>query len=881
MFTQKINSQIGKNFNAASENGVSPTIASMPHLWTTNLGAVISLTNRFVVVDLFNIPQNLQQGMHIILVDKDTPETAVRQGIYHIFASGNEPQIYETQLPITILAADESVSSGELAGQIVEFCQHWECWLKTRSQEKLTLQEAVQIAQVVVRSERGSQLNTQLGMLRVRCGENSYDWNNIVSQLKKEQLLPVQKSDSVENAIGTTDTSLLAVPPLTVPKVDSKEIQSIVSAVSGILTSNLNDIEESYKLDFLSAELKINPKLFDKIVARERVRLNEVLPEDEMRLKALMDWDNTQIEWNAILPASLARDLIHDADILNVDPIVIWQPLMASVASLGGTKINLDMGSHKIPSVLWTVVVLESGGGKSRADSLVVAPLRKMQSEAMERYKEEYKKYERELKEWGKEHDEGESMPIPPILRKLIFEVATIQAVLKRSSEDKQHGALWARDELAGLFNSLGQFSKGEDESLQVLLKLWDGGTICVDRVSLADSYFAQSTAISLTGGIQPGVFRRIFGDVDDSNGTQARMLYAVPKVRRQRYVEGFCQLSERLPLVYEWLDKLPQTSVKLSPQAKAYYKQLLDVIGVQIEETINPAIRTWMSKLPTQILRIALNLHLIEQFYSPSKDINILTKETLERAVKLGQYYRSAFHVLQEKVSNSDEISTILLQICDRADKSEDGVSARDIYRPLNSIKTRAKAAGREVSAYTQDLFHKLVEMGYGLLTRVGRCVKFVALKKDNSEIGFGATDTTANDEKLASDYLSAEEVNGSDDHCQKVSVSGDTNTLHLDHGELQVIDEPQIFEEVIPSPPNPVITSDNTVDKAIAPSVFKVRDQVQFFNQSDRDWHEGIIENIKFQSGYFLEAVIRYWAFGKSRHETISNELWLRTLD
>ncbi|MBD2527361.1 DUF3987 domain-containing protein, partial [Nostoc sp. FACHB-133] len=508
-------------------------------LWTSDLSAVVSLANRFTVIDLFNIPKNLQQGMHIILVDKDTSETAVRQGIYQILASGNNPEIYETQLPITSFVTDKALSSGELAGQIVEFCQPWECWLKKRSQEKLSLQDAVQIAKVVMRYESGSQLNTQLGMLRVRCGENSYDWNNIVWQLKKEQLLPVEKSDSVENAIGSTDTSLLAVTPLTVENYEGKEIKTIGTAVSGILSSNLSDIQESFRLDTLCTELGISPKLFEKIVARERVRLDEVSPEDEMRLKALMDWDKTEIDWEAILPAPLARDLIHDGDMLNVDPVVIWQPLMASVASLGGSKINLSMGSRKIPSVLWSAVVLESGGGKSRADSLVVGPLRKMQAEAMIRYEEEYKKYQQELKAWEKEHDEEEEMPVPPILRKLMFEVATIQAVLKRSAENKGHGALWARDELAGLFNSLGQFSKGEDESMQILLKLWDGAGISVDRVSLADSYFAESTAISVTGGIQPGVFRKLFSDADDSNGTQARILFAVPKARRQRYVEG------------------------------------------------------------------------------------------------------------------------------------------------------------------------------------------------------------------------------------------------------------------------------------------------------------------------------------------------------
>jgi hypothetical protein len=798
MFTQEIHSQSEKNFNSASNNGASPAITPKPCLWTTDLGAIVSLANRFATGDLFNIPESLNEGMHIILVDKDTPETAVRQGIYQILASGNNPEIYETQLPITSFITDKALSSGELARQIVEFSQPWEKWLERRSQEKLTLQEAVEIAQVVITHESGSQLNTQLGMLRVRCGENSYDWNKIIWQLKKEQLLPVEKSDSVENAIGSTDTSLLAVLPLTVENYESKEIKAISTAVSGILSSNLSDIQESFRLDRLCTESEINPKLFEKIVARERVRLDEVSPEDEMRLKALMDWDNTQINWEAVLPAPLARDLIHDADVLNVDPVVIWQPLMAAVASLGGTKTNLLLGSRRIPSVLWSVVVLESGGGKTRADSLVVAPLRKMQADAMERYQEEYKTYEQELKARGKEQ-EGEEMPVPPILRKLMYDVATIQAVLKRSSENKGHGALWARDEIAGLFNSLGQFSKGDDESLQVLLKLWDAAGICVDRVSVADSYFADKTAISLSGGIQPGVFRKIFSDADDSNGLQARILFAVAKARRQRYVEGFCQLSERLPLLYQFLEELPETNVELSPEAKAYYKKVVDVLGNQIEETVHPAIRTWMSKLPTQILRIALNLHLIEQFYSPSKNIKVLTKQTLERAVRLGQYYRSAFHVLQEKISNSDEISTILLQICDRADKSKDGVSARDIYRPLNSIKTRAKAAGREVAAYTQDLFNKLVEMGYGVLTRVGRCVKFIASKKDNSEIDLRATDTIATDEKLAHDYLSTEEANVSDNHCQELSVTGANTTLHLDHGEGAVIDESDLIDEPI----------------------------------------------------------------------------------
>lgn len=77
----------------------SPVIALKPCLWAANFSAVVCLANRFATGDLFNIPQDLEFGQHIILVGKDTPEIAVRQGIYQILASGNIPEVYEAQQP--------------------------------------------------------------------------------------------------------------------------------------------------------------------------------------------------------------------------------------------------------------------------------------------------------------------------------------------------------------------------------------------------------------------------------------------------------------------------------------------------------------------------------------------------------------------------------------------------------------------------------------------------------------------------------------------------------------------------------------------------------------------------------------------------------------
>lgn len=77
----------------------SPVITSKPCLCVADLSAVISLASRFSVIDLFNIPATLDFGQYIIWVGKDTPEIAVRQGIYQILASGNSPEVYEAQQP--------------------------------------------------------------------------------------------------------------------------------------------------------------------------------------------------------------------------------------------------------------------------------------------------------------------------------------------------------------------------------------------------------------------------------------------------------------------------------------------------------------------------------------------------------------------------------------------------------------------------------------------------------------------------------------------------------------------------------------------------------------------------------------------------------------
>ena len=508
------------------------------------------------------------------------------------------------------------------------------------------------------------------------------------------------------------------------PNSDEVSIAATVNAVTATLNLGLADYEEQSNLESIQKSSAMSKDAFWKLVAAQRCQLDEVQPEDEERVKQLIDWSQTTLDFHKAIPA-MAADLIHDGNILNTDPIGLWQYLLPTVLSLVGLRVNFDVGSHTIPTIAWTCLVAESGQGKTRAEKVILAPIKKLQAQAKKRFLQE-------MTEWEKNQSskDGDTEKLPrPVEMKYLFEVATIQAVLIRLSEQQNSSAIWTRDELIGLFKSLGQFGKKEQEALECLLKLWDGDGVQVDRVLMENSFLIEQTRLSLSGGIQPGIFSKMFTDPTDPQGLQARFLFALLQQRLPKRVKGFCRLSEKLPEFYEWLQNCPEGTIRLSRQADKLYDKLYDQIGEQAYNTKMPAIRAWMFKLPSQLLRIALALHLIEYYNDRSRNFWEVQVDTLKRAVLFAQYYRNTFQVIQEKAAETDDISSILLKVWDSAvTNAKEGITPRDAYRAIKAIQSRAKAVSRAVAHYTVDLFLKLQQMGKGKVVKQGRKVRFFA---------------------------------------------------------------------------------------------------------------------------------------------------------
>jgi hypothetical protein len=185
------------------------------------------------------------------------------------------------------------------------------------------------------------------------------------------------------------------------------------------------------------------------------------------------------------------------------------------------------------------------------------------------------------------------------------------------------------------------------------------------------------------------------------------------------------------LPGLYDWLSNCPEGVIKLSKEADQLYGQIYEKIGIEAEECPSPTIRAWLRKLPGQMLRIALALHLLEYYFSNGslKDgFYTISEETLLKAFEVCRYYRGSFELVQEKTGGGDSISSMLLKIWDAAVTRPEGVTPRDVYRSVKVIAKRAEKAGRDVKAYTLELFSQLAAMGKGIVEQAGRIVRFKA---------------------------------------------------------------------------------------------------------------------------------------------------------
>jgi hypothetical protein len=326
------------------------------------------------------------------------------------------------------------------------------------------------------------------------------------------------------------------------------------------------------------------------------------------------------------------------------------------------------------PSVVWSAIIGDSGTLKSPAYLKAVAPLFSLQRKLFDEFKAAKAAYESELAEYNDAKrkaktdgtDPGEP-PEEPVQRRVICSDTTVEK-LAQILEDNPRGILVARDELSGWLGSFERYKaqKGGTD-LPNWLEMFRAGTVVVDRkTGPRPTLYVHKAAVSVTGGIQPGVLARTLTQDFLDAGLGAWLLFAMPPKIAKKWSESEMALEveqayadllsklQALDLDTRDGEKVPHV-LTMSVEAKAAWVAFYNR-WAQRQAASEGDLTAAFSKLEGYAARFALLHHVVAHVYLDADDLRPVGCRSLAAGVTLAQWFAHEAERLYTILSESDD---------------------------------------------------------------------------------------------------------------------------------------------------------------------------------------------------------------------------------
>jgi hypothetical protein len=388
-------------------------------------------------------------------------------------------------------------------------------------------------------------------------------------------------------------------------------------------------------------------------------------PDDSKKApaKAFMSHDapaDLQRTWKpfptSALPQTMREYVAMAAKAKGVDEAFIALPLLSLLAScIGTTRRVVLKNGYDEKSVLWAMVIAESGSGKSPALSAVECLIAARVKEAYKRHQEELKDYaaklevykatggarrQRTKKEDGDRirppgfmaeaaaaFDVNAALDIPPqapevpIERRYVIRDVTREAVVPLLRQNPR-GLLLMRDELAGWMKSFDAYKAGKGGDGEFWLEMYNGFTTDNDRKTgpLEERHaYVEGAIVSVCGFIQPGKLQRQITADDLEGGLLARFMLARPPECVSYWTEDEMDdaLTGRMQSVVDFLLRIQPAhdgkpvDLPITADAKRRWVPFFNLMKSRGVSTDIPAFKSIYPKATGVAARLALVLQL------------------------------------------------------------------------------------------------------------------------------------------------------------------------------------------------------------------------------------------------------------------------------
>jgi len=322
-----------------------------------------------------------------------------------------------------------------------------------------------------------------------------------------------------------------------------------------------------------------------------------------------------------LLPEPIRSYVDQGAKAIGCDPSYIALPILSMLAGAIGNTHEIKLKhSWREPCIVWSCIIGSSGTSKSPALERAVRPLREIQRRL-------YADRQRELDAARCTMEEDRDDNQVKRSARCVIDDATIEATLEVMSENPRR-MLLCRDELAGWFD-FGKYSTNKSglNSAQ-WLELFGGKPIHIDRRTKNPIHIPRAS-LSITGGIQPGILRRVLNDTFLENGLAARMLFAMPPKRPKQWTDHDVNPNVEQAM-QNLIDRLYQHTMNIAdpdagtenpqphtigllPDAAAIFQQFYNEHNTSLQYEEEHIAAAWV-KLECYAARLALIIHLVRE---------------------------------------------------------------------------------------------------------------------------------------------------------------------------------------------------------------------------------------------------------------------------
>ena len=405
-----------------------------------------------------------------------------------------------------------------------------------------------------------------------------------------------------------------------------------------------------------------------------------------------------------VLPSPLRELVAEGSAALYCDAAMISLPALSlSAACIGNTRRIQLKRSWLEPPILWTMIVAESGSGKSPALELVREPIEKIERERREAHRIALAKYQAAQGAWKK----GDPLPEKPVMEQILVQDVTAESVALMLQENPR-GLLLCKDELRGWINGFTRYQQKGQTSIDVWLEVYHGRVLRVNRKTGDDrAIYVPRASVSVSGTIQPGTLTRLLdGDHYDSGFVARFDLAAPPECLKEwsdatvsmETSEAYQVLAERLLALLPGKDasgKDQPYRLSFSDDARQLWVSFYAEWASKQYLTVG-ARKAALAKLEAVAARLALIFHCVTHAHAGTDDRCPVDRASLESALVVTRWFAQESERVYAILSESDEAKDhrTLLEVIRRHGGSIRSRQLRDALRKRFPRTEDAEAA-------------------------------------------------------------------------------------------------------------------------------------------------------------------------------------------